>query len=173
MLNLYFRGYYLHNFIIQKPPQHFATHFPEPHSFTMMTVLPSKRIDMSTSSLPCSTDPDYNILQCMEKFVTSKTGCVSPWDSFQNESNAKICETKEEFNKLYLLHKDLHHAGSAAFLNTTGCIMPCEYFDYKIEGTEWAMGFKRAPPNPSGIIVNLLDTNIKHYKQTYLYDSNR
>ena len=77
----FFRGYFLQNFLLQMPPQHFSNHFPEPYHFSMMTIKATKRIDMVTKQYQCESDPNYNIQHCQEQYVIRKLGCASPWDN--------------------------------------------------------------------------------------------
>ena len=89
---------------------------------------------MNLPQHPCVNDPDYNFAHCVQKTIVKKTGCLPFWNKFifNDDFEMPICDNS---SMLYLygdINSQLQAMPRDELIASTGCLMPCSYFEYNV-----------------------------------------
>ena len=85
------------------------------------------------SDLTSQASPDYSFNTCVKTALARQVGCRPPWDIW-SPGSIPVCTTVEEMAKHETLDWGHFNFEQKVVLNTTGCKIPCNYNEYKIEG---------------------------------------
>lgn len=77
-------------------------------------------IRLSTDDYRCSSDL-IDHWQCIQKFLSAKMNCSTPWEAEYSKPGQKLCETKEEMNDYFELRRHLNRGTFSEELKEMGC----------------------------------------------------
>lgn len=94
-----------------------------------------KHKNLNTESSPCNDDLNYNFKQCLLNHLVRKIGCKRPWDKWSSQ-DIKFCSDVRDLKKHSNEDILLYVTGVLSMINSTGCLKPCSYTEYKMVGSE-------------------------------------
>ena len=86
---------------------------------------------------PCKPDPEYSYVQCVQRNLIKRAGCVPPWIILQDGGTDSLLELPVCDNLSLLTKWDtekwrLFYMSSDQLMEDTGCPMPCTFMEYKV-----------------------------------------
>ena len=121
------------------------------------------RINLNTDERQCQEDKEYNVVRCMENFVSAGAGCSLPWNQYPDE-NYGMCVTSEQYNETLAIQFPIFVAGAPQFQDLTGCLPPCEYLEFHYTTRTFENPHITAPfggDSVFGVALSLVSTNHK------------
>ncbi|XP_023345069.1 uncharacterized protein LOC111714239 [Eurytemora carolleeae] len=113
----------------------------------------------------CTLTPNYNYMACIEEYGARTIGCHPSWDS--NFGDYPNCTTLEQLRKHNDLYQIYYNEDKNTIESLTGCLEPCNYFEYKIVGDKQSFIF----PDPTSFMIgfNFVSTSYQILKEEPLY----
>ena len=92
----------------------------------------TKHTKMNQMTKPCNEDLEYDFQQCLRNSLARKVGCKLAWD-LTSSLDLPVCSEIDQIRKFEMLHLNISFFYSLEqIIQTTECIPPCTYQEYKI-----------------------------------------
>jgi len=85
---------------------------------------------LNREEVPCNPSPDSNFTTCVKKGLARLVNCTLPWND--KIKGLDVCSNMDEFVKYENLYYNLGTKDKFFVENTTGCLYPCSYHEYRI-----------------------------------------
>ena len=80
----------------------------------------------------CDPDPNYNFMICVQNFGARTVGCHPSWDNFFNDY--PNCTTIDQIKQHEELYEFYYFEDKNRIQEKTGCLEPCDFFEYRFVG---------------------------------------
>ena len=80
----------------------------------------------------CDHDPNYNFMIYVQNFGARTVGCHPSWDNLFNDY--PNCTTIDEIKQHEELYEFYYFENKNRIQETTGCLEPCDFFEYRFVG---------------------------------------
>ncbi len=105
-----------------------------PESYTsMLQSIQLKRVYwklVNNDNRPCQEDVTgkESLVECIDKYIEKQVGCSSKFQP--SHKNLELCTTESQYKQWAKVSGGIVTLGENEIYNLTGCLGPCEMFDY-------------------------------------------
>ena len=99
-----------------------------------VTWLSLKAIRHETLNLPdrpCEPSQRYDFVECVERSITTKVGCLLPWWRF-SVTGIPLCDNQLLLDRYDDVYMNFHRMDRNQVLEGTDCMMPCSFVQFKV-----------------------------------------
>ena len=104
----------------------------------MLYINMVEHIDLNRPESKCNEDLEYDFQLCVKNSLTQKVGCHMPWNQ-DNSSLTTPCNNTEDLFNLGDKYLSLKNHYMSKIVESTGCLKPCRYKEYKLMKEESMM----------------------------------
>ena len=101
-----------------------------------------KHFNLNTKTNPCTDDPNYSFNLCVQRSINRKVGCQFNWYR-KNKENVTTCSNLEQLKWLTTNYSRIVDNNLKETIDQTGCMKPCQYNEYVVDGIESFPGDRR------------------------------
>lgn len=113
----------------------------------------------------CDPDPTFDYMTCIQKYGARSVGCHPRWDNiFGNYPN---CSTMDQIRQHEELYKLYYNEDKNTIQEKTGCLMPCDYYEYRL--VDERQIFTHKDPNSFKISINLVSKTNEKLDEELMY----
>ena len=93
-----------------------------------------QHVKMNLPTSPCQESGQYSLTKCVAEALSKKIGCKPEWES-SGEESMKICTDVNQLIQYESAFREISKHDKDQILNRSGCLLPCQYKEYKIVDT--------------------------------------